>query len=113
MNLWKGFAIWKAKTESENGKLRGRVDLLEMDIKNELKSFKQINERAISIRFTVNFKNKSKGHNCTLVARDIETNVVGEKLFEFPVGVTSQDVTTSIPTRATAVNAGILGCEIR
>jgi uncharacterized membrane protein len=38
------FAIWKAKTESENGKLRGRVDLLEMDIKNELKSFKQINE---------------------------------------------------------------------
>lgn len=38
------FAIWKSKTESENGKLRGRVDLLEMDIKNELKSFKQINE---------------------------------------------------------------------
>jgi len=61
----------------------------------------------------VNFKSKEKSHFCRLVARDVDANIAGEKIMEFPSGITGEDVRTTIPTRVSAVNAGILVCEVR
>ncbi len=83
------------------------------EIRYNLISFKPVDAKAIEIRFIVNFKSISKEHNCTLVARDYQANVVGQMSFEFPTGISSQDVTTLIPTRAKAVNAGIIACQVR
>jgi Domain of unknown function (DUF4307) len=79
----------------------------------DLISFKPISDREIAIRFTINFKNIEKIHTCTLVARDYQANVAGEKIIDFPAGTKSEDVTTQIATRIPAVNAAVLGCQIR
>jgi hypothetical protein len=83
------------------------------EIRYDLVSFKPISEKSIEIRFTVNFKSKEKAHYCRLVARDIAANIAGEKIYEFPAKSPNQDITTQIPTRVAAVNAGILGCQVR
>ena len=83
------------------------------EVRYNLITFKPISKSAIEIRFTVNFKSADKKHSCTLVARDYQTNIVGERRYDFAAGIRNQDVTTQIPTRVAAVNAGILGCEIR
>lgn len=43
-NLRKEFDDHKHDVSNDLGKLRGRVDLLEMDIKSEIKTFKQVSE---------------------------------------------------------------------
>lgn len=43
-NLKKEFEDHKHAVSNDLGKLRGRVDLLEMDIKSEIKTFKQVSE---------------------------------------------------------------------
>ena len=83
------------------------------DIRYNLISFKPIDEKSIEIRFTVKFKSNSKAHICTLVARDYDANVVGQKNYPFPAGISADDVTTLIPTRVAAVNAGVLACQVR
>ena len=83
------------------------------DIRYNLISFKPIDEKSIQIRFTVKFKSTEKSHICTLVARDYQANVVGQKNYPFAPGTTFQDVTTEIPTRVAAVNAGIVSCQVR
>ena len=83
------------------------------EIRYNLISFKPISDKEISIRFTVNFKTENKSHSCTLVARDYQANVVGEKVLTFPAGSKGGDLTIPIATRIAAVNAGILGCQIR
>ena len=81
--------------------------------KFDLISFKAISPKAMEIRYTVKFKSKNLAHQCTLVARDYQANIVGEKVEQFPAGLTSRDVLTTIPTRIAAVNAGVLGCQVR
>lgn len=83
------------------------------EVRYNLISFNPISEKEIEIRFTVNFKLKDKSHFCRLVARDIAANIAGEKIMEFPIGTIGEDVRTTIPTRIAAVNAGVLGCEVR
>lgn len=83
------------------------------EIRYNLISFKPIDDKNMEIRFTVNFKTTSKAHSCTLVARDYQANVVGQKQMEFPSGISAQDVTTLIPTRIKAVNAGVVACQVR
>mgnify|MGYP003352297945 FL=1 len=83
------------------------------EVRYNLISFNPISAKEIGIRFTVNFKSKEKSHFCRLVARDIDANIAGEKIMEFPSGTIGEDVRTTIPTRVAAVNAGILGCEVR
>ena len=82
-------------------------------VRYNLISFKPIDEKSIEIRFTVKFKSKEKSHICTLVARDYQANVVGQKNYPFAPGTSYQDVTTEIPTRIAAVNAGIVSCQVR
>ena len=83
------------------------------EVRYDLISFKPIDAKNIEIHFTVNFKTKTSAHICTLVARDLQANTVGEQTEVFEAGITSQDLVRTISTRVAAVNAGILGCQIR
>ena len=81
--------------------------------KTSLISFEAIDDRSISITFALTRKNPDTEFICTLLARDIEKNVVGEIDLLVPVGVKDQKVTAQIPTRLPAVNAGIVECRPR
>lgn len=83
------------------------------EVRYDLISFKPIDAKSIEVRFTVNIKTSNKAHACTLVARDYEMNVVGQKVENIEVGTTFRDITTLIPTRLAAVNAAISGCQVR
>ncbi len=76
-------------------------------------SFEAIDERSISITFALTRKNPETEFICTLLARDIDKNVVGEIDLLVPAGVKSQKITAEIPTRLPAVNAGIVECRPR
>jgi hypothetical protein len=82
------------------------------EVRSDLISFQPINKNSISVRFSVTLKSLNKPHNCTLVARDYQTNIVGEKIVEFPIGTKSLDQSITIPTRIPAVSADILGCQV-
>ena len=83
------------------------------EVRYNLISFKTIDQKNIEIHFTDDFKIEPAAHTCTLVARDLQANTVGERTEVFAVGTTSQDLVRTISTRVAAVNAGILGCQIR
>lgn len=75
-------------------------------------SFKPIDSRAIEITFELDRRDPADPQICTLVARDFEKNIVGEIDFEVPASKTNpQKITTKIPTRLEAVNAGVLECR--
>ncbi|MEN9736141.1 MAG: hypothetical protein RL129_851 [Actinomycetota bacterium] len=83
------------------------------EIRSDLISYKPIDAKSIEVRFTVNLNSPSKAHICTLVARDYEMNVVGQKVEIIEAGTAFRDITTLIPTRLAAVNAAIAGCKVR
>ena len=84
-------------------------------IRHELIAFKVIDERSIEITYLLERNESALPVICTLVARDFDKNVVGEVSDEFDSNeAPRRDVQTrTIPTRARAVNAAVIGCEIR
>lgn len=84
-------------------------------IRHELIAFKVIDQRSIEITYLLERNESALPVICTLVARDFDKNVVGEVSDEFDSNeAPRRDVQTrTIPTRARAVNAAVIGCEIR
>ena len=82
------------------------------DIRTQLISFSTQDPRNPEIRYSVQRKSASAVITCTLTARDFEKNVVGQIEETIPAGDTYLELTTTIPTRADAVNAGIERCLI-
>ena len=90
------------------------------EVRSTLISFKSESPTSISIRYSLQFKNPGKKHQCTLVARDKDKNTVGEivdqianqnpNLTKSQAGQTSITREILIPTRLQAVNAAILNC---
>ena len=79
-----------------------------------LVSFKPIDLRSIEITFELDRRDPSSPQICTLVARDFDKNIVGEIDFDIPPSKTNPlRITTKIPTRLEAVNAGILECRAK
>ena len=79
-----------------------------------LVSFKPIDLRSIEITFELDRRDPSNPQICTLVARDFDKNIVGEIDFDIPPSKTNPlRITTKIPTRLEAVNAGILECRAK
>ena len=74
-------------------------------------SFEAIDDRSISITFALTRRNPEAEFICTLLARDIDKNVVGEIDLPVPAGVKNQKITASIPTRLPAVNASVVDCR--
>lgn len=83
-------------------------------VRSELVSFKIIDAQSISITYKITVRDISIDHNCEVVARDIDKNVVGEVNDPMPADalmVGANLRTLTIPTRLPAVNAGISSCQ--
>ena len=50
-------------------------------------------------------------YTCTLVARDIDKNVIGQIDEVIPAGNSKKELITPIPTRGPAVNADVVRCR--
>jgi hypothetical protein len=82
------------------------------EIRTTLVSFQNQKQDSIDITFLIERRNPSLALTCTLVARDIDKNVVGEIEDQIPPAQTRQITrTTSIPTRIAPVNAAVLVCR--
>jgi hypothetical protein len=84
------------------------------EIRSDLISFKSIDDQSISITYSIQARNINIDHSCSLIARDLEKNTVGEVSDLMPAGSLStgkNQRTVVISTRLPAVNAGISSCE--
>ena len=84
------------------------------DLRSELISFKVIDEQRISITYKIAVRDLTKDHSCSVVARDIDKNTVGQVADLMPAGSLLAGAnlrTVEIATRLPAVNAGIAGCQ--
>ena len=82
------------------------------EIRYTLVSFQNEKSESIDITYLIERRDPSIPLTCTLVARDIDKNVVGE--IEDPIPALSNrqfTKTTRIPTRITPVNAAVLDCR--
>ena len=80
--------------------------------RSTLVSFQNEKQGSIDITYIIERRDPSRAITCTLVARDIDKNVVGEIEDQVPPAQTRQITrTTSIPTRITPVNAAVLDCR--
>jgi len=77
----------------------------------DLISFSTQDSRNPEIRYFVDRQEGSQVIICTLTARDIEKNVVGQIDDTIQAGTTYTERVIVIPTRADAVNAGIASCR--
>lgn len=80
-------------------------------LRSELISFTTVDPRNPEIRYSIQRRSGSDEIICTLTARDFEKNVVGQIEETIPAGERYLELTTTIPTRADAVNARIERCR--
>lgn len=81
------------------------------DVRSALISFSIPSDRAMSVRYSIDRRNPSEAAICTLIARDLDKNVVGEIEDQIPPGAAHVEMTTLLPTRTQAVSAGISRCR--
>ena len=84
------------------------------EVRSDLISFKNIDDQNISITYSIQVRNINIDHSCSLIARDLEKNTVGEVSDLMPAGsllAGKNQRTVVISTRLPAVNAGISSCE--
>ena len=79
-----------------------------------LVSFQNEKTDSIDITYLIERRDPSLALICTVVARDIDKNVVGEIEDSIAASSTKQITqTTTIPARITPVNAAVLDCRAR
>ena len=84
------------------------------DVRYELLSFEVINDQSISVTYSISVKNLNTDHSCSIVARDIDKNTIGEVSDLMPATSLNSGPNTrtiEIATRLPAVNAGITSCQ--
>ncbi len=82
-------------------------------IRSSTISFSPMSDREISLRYSVQRSDKNQTLICTLIARDIDKNVVGQIDEEFGPGLASFQQTTVIASRTKAVFADVAGCRTK
>jgi hypothetical protein len=83
------------------------------EFRTTLISFSVTSSEEISIRYSVQRKDSSTVATCTLQARDVAKNVVGEIEDEITPGPADFERITTIPTRSAAVTAGVARCRVK
>ena len=82
------------------------------EIRYTLVSFQNEKSDSIDITYLIERRDPARPLTCTLVARDIDKNVVGEIEDLVPATTTRQFTkTTTIPSRITPVNAAVMDCR--
>ncbi len=82
-------------------------------IRTSLISYSATTDREISLRYSIERKDKDQVLICTLIARDYDKNIVGQIDDEIAAGLASLEKTTAIPTRSQAVNADVTTCRVK
>ncbi len=77
---------------------------------SNLLSFKEIDEKNMSIYFEITRNNPKQEIDCTLAAVDLDKFVVGEIVHRIPAGEKHVRVTATIPTRVHSVSASVVRC---
>lgn len=83
-------------------------------IRSTLISFEVISDQKISLSYNISVKDLDKEHSCSLVAKDIDKNTVGEVIDRLSANslVDGENLrTVEISTRLPAVNAAIASCQ--
>jgi hypothetical protein len=80
-------------------------------MRSTLLSFDSTSPQLMHIRYQVEIKQASHQHQCTLIARDVDKNTVGQVTDLLPIGVSKIGRDIAIPTRLQAVNAAIASCK--
>jgi hypothetical protein len=83
------------------------------EFRTTLISFSVLSDEEVSIRYSVQRKDDSTLATCTLQARDVQKNVVGEIEDEITPGRTSFERVTEIPTRSAAATASVARCRVK
>ena len=83
------------------------------DLRSDLISFTTVDPRNPTIRYSIQRRDGGNTVTCTLTARDLDKNIVGQIDDEIQAGAKYIERTIAIPTRADAVNVGIARCRIR
>ena len=82
------------------------------EIRITLISFQNEKSDSIDITYSIERREPSQALICTLVARDIDKNVVGEIDDAIPAAsINPITRTTTIPARIAPVNAAVVGCR--
>jgi hypothetical protein len=76
-------------------------------------SFSVVSDEQVSIRYAIQRNDPSSPATCTLQARDVDKNIVGEIEDEITPGRASFERTTSIPTRSAAATALVARCRVK
>jgi hypothetical protein len=82
-------------------------------IRTQLISFVVDNDRAVSVRYSVDRHSTTATTVCTLIARDYDKNIVGQIDQEIPAGLANVELVTMVPTRSEAVNADVSSCRAK
>lgn len=76
-------------------------------------SFSVVSDEEVSIRYAIQRNDPSTAATCTLQAKDVDKNVVGEIEDEITPGAASFERITSIPTRSAAATAIVARCRVK
>ncbi|MEY3803628.1 MAG: DUF4307 domain-containing protein [Actinobacteria bacterium] len=76
-------------------------------------SFSVLSDEQVSIRYAIQRNDPTMPATCTLQARDVDKNIVGEIEDEITPGRASFERTTSIPTRSAAATALVARCRVK
>lgn len=76
-------------------------------------SFSVVSDEEVSIRYAIQRNDPSTVATCTLQAKDVDKNVVGEIEDEITPGRASFERITSIPTRSAAATAIVARCRVK
>ena len=68
--------------------------------------------RNTEIRYTINRRDPSREATCVIAARDIDKVIVGQIDDQIPAATGAIERTVTIPSRADAVNAGVINCYL-
>lgn len=90
------------------------VNAANPDVRYELLSFKVVDDQSISVTYSISVKDINIDHSCSIVARDIDKNTIGEVSDLMPATSLKSGANTrtiEVATRLPAVNAGITSCQ--
>ena len=75
-------------------------------------AFDNTDPRNTQLRYSITRRDSSKPAICTLAARDIDKVIVGQLDDQIPASDGAIERTVTIPSRADAVNAGVIACYL-
>jgi hypothetical protein len=82
-------------------------------IRIQLITFTVDSDRAVSVRYSVDRENADQAIVCTVIARDYDTNIVGQLDQEIAPGQAKVELVSVVPTRSEAVNADVSSCRAK